>query len=183
MSERDNSNYEELEKLAERYKSGSSSFEPIRISQDSLEDKIKEVKEKKAWDDYKEDMARFRQEQTVKVEAKTKKKEKSNKASSIKERLMGTLGFFGVLIYFLVRVIICILPFVMIGGNFFITFLLLAINSLVPFASAVFWIWGLIGAIKGVQDIWAIIYYIAFAIIWIPFYISTIVSFINDKRK
>lgn len=94
----------------------------------------------------------------------------------MKEKLVGIFGGFGMVLFFITRLIIAILPFVMIGGNFFVTLLLISINSLVPFASAVFWIWGLVCAIKGVQDIWAIIYYIVFVVVWIPFYISTIVS-------
>lgn len=100
---------------------------------------------------------------------------------TFKEKLSNALGAFGTVLYFLIRLIISILPFVMIGGNFFLTLLLISINTFVPFASAVFWIWGLVCAIKGVQDIWAIIYYIAFVLIWIPFFISTIVSIFSKE--
>ena len=99
----------------------------------------------------------------------------------MKEKLISSLGSFGGILYFIIRMIISILPFVMIGGNFFLTLLLISINTFVPFASAVFWILGLVCAIKGVQDIWAIIYYVAFALIWIPFFISTIVSMFSKK--
>jgi flagellar biosynthesis GTPase FlhF len=107
------------------------------------------------------------------------KVDKSNKIikSTLKENLAETLGTFGIILYFVSSWIIYILPFVMIGGNFFLTLLLIAVNAFVPFASAIFWIWGLVCAIKGVQDIWAIIYYIVFVVVWIPFYISTITSF------
>jgi hypothetical protein len=101
--------------------------------------------------------------------------------TTFKEKLSNALGTFGTVLYFLIRLIISILPFVMIGGNFFLTLLLISINTFVPFASAVFWIWGLVCAIKGVQDIWAIIYYIAFVLIWIPFFISKIVSIFSKE--
>ncbi len=100
---------------------------------------------------------------------------------TFKEKILNSLGAFGVVFLFIIRVIVAILPFVMIGGNFFLTLILISINSFVPFASAVFWIWGLISAIKGVQDVWAIIYYIAFVLIWIPFFISTIVSMFSKE--
>ena len=100
---------------------------------------------------------------------------------TFKERIANSLGAFGVVLYFVIRIIIAILPFVMIGGNFFLTLFLISINTFVPFASVVFWIWGLVCAIKGVQDIWAIIYYIAFVLIWIPFFISTIVSMFSKE--
>ena len=100
---------------------------------------------------------------------------------SFKERIVNSLGVFGTVLLLLIRLIVSILPFVMIGGNFFVTLLLISINAFVPVASAVFWIWGLVCAIQGVQDIWAIIYYIAFVVIWIPFYISLIVSTFSKK--
>lgn len=95
---------------------------------------------------------------------------------TLKEKFFDSLGLFGVVLYILIRTIIAVLPFVMIGGNFFLTLLLISINTFVPFASAVFWIWGLVCAIKGVQDIWAIMFYIAFVLIWIPFYIKAIAA-------
>lgn len=101
--------------------------------------------------------------------------------NSIKEKLEGLLGGFGAVLFFLVRILISVLPFVMIGGNFFLTLLLMAINTFVPFASVVFWIWGLICAIQGTQDIFAIIYYIVFAVVWVPFYTSTIISAFSKK--
>ena len=100
---------------------------------------------------------------------------------TFKEKNSSALGVFGVVLYFIIRIVVAILPFVMIGGSFFLTLLLISINTFVPFASAVFWIWGLVCAIKGVQDIWAIMYYIAFALIWIPFFISTIVSMFSKE--
>lgn len=96
--------------------------------------------------------------------------------NSFKNKLSDSLGAFGIILYYLVSVIVYILPFIMIGGGFWFSFILITINSLVPFATIVFWIWGLIAAIKGPQDIWAIAYYVAFAVIWLPFYISSITS-------
>lgn len=100
----------------------------------------------------------------------------------MKEKLINTLGPFGGILSYIILAVISILPFVMIGGNFFVSLILILINTLVPFASAIFWIWGLVCAIQGVQDIWAIIYYITFVVVWIPFYISTIVSVFSNKE-
>ena len=96
--------------------------------------------------------------------------------TSMKEKFVNALGGFGIILFFAIRLIISILPFVMIGGNFFLTLILIGINTFVPFASVVFWIWGLVCAIKGVQDFFAILYYIAFVVIWLPFFISTVIS-------
>ena len=99
----------------------------------------------------------------------------------MKEKLINALGAFGGILFFIIQTIVSVLPFVMIGGNFFVTLLLISINTFVPFASAIFWIWGFVCAIQGTQDIWAIIYYITFVVVWIPFYISTIVSMFSKE--
>lgn len=101
---------------------------------------------------------------------------------TFKEKVLGMLGGFGVICFYLLRILIAVLPFVMIGGNFFLTLLLITINYWVPLTSVVFWVWGLVCAIQGVQDIWAILFYIIFIAIWIPFFISTIIS-VFQKRK
>ena len=99
--------------------------------------------------------------------------------NSIKEKMIGTLGAFGFILYYIISILVCILPFVMIDLNFILTFVLIVINYLFPLSSIIFWIWGLVGAINGPQDIFAIIYYICFAILWLPFFISILTSLIR----
>lgn len=99
--------------------------------------------------------------------------------TSIKDYLTFTSG----ILYYIVSLFVSILPFVMIGANFFVNLLLIGINMFFPLSSIIFWIWGLICAINGVQDVWAIIYYILFVIIWIPFYISIIIDTIKSFKK
>lgn len=100
---------------------------------------------------------------------------------TFKEKAIDTLGGFGFVLYFLIRLMIAVLPFVMIGGNFFLTLLLASINYFIPITSVVFWIWGLVCAIQGVQDVWAIMFYIAFVVVWIPFLVSTTISMFSKK--
>lgn len=107
----------------------------------------------------------------------------SNQTNSVKERLLSSLGCGWILLYYLVRIIVAVLPFLMIDANFFVNVLLIGINMLVPFASVFFWIWGLVCAVNGIQDVWAILYYIVFVVVWIPFYINLIVSFISDRKR
>ena len=121
------------------------------------------------------------QKAIIKQEKAERKEAHQKRISLFKDKLTNTFGVFGIIIYILIQAIVYILPFVMIGGNFFLTLLLLGINSLIPFASAVFWIWGLVCAINGIQDIWAIMYYIVFVVVWIPYYINLITSFIRRK--
>ena len=107
----------------------------------------------------------------------------SEEKMTLKEKIINTLGAFGIVLYFLVQLTVAILPFVMIVGGFFLSFILIFVNYWLPITSVVFWIWGLVCAIKGVQDIWAIMYYIAFVVIWIPFFVSTILSIFSKRRR
>lgn len=109
------------------------------------------------------------------------KQEEQNEESSTKEKVLGSLSCFGVIMFFLIRLIVSVLPFIMIDGSFFVTFLLIGIQMFLPFTTAIFWIWGLVCAINGIQDVFAIVYYIVFVVVWIPFYISTITSFFKNK--
>ena len=132
--------------------------EPLQINKDSLHSQIREYEESE------------------------QQKEKNEARKNMKDKLIDAFGTVGIVFYYIVRLVIPILPFVMIGGNFFLNLFLIAINTLVPLASVVFWIWGLICAIKGVQDIFAIIYYIVFVGIWIPFYLEIVISLFSKKQ-
>lgn len=115
------------------------------------------------------------------TDAQDTEKQKPKQKSSVKEKLVSALGAFGGILYFVIRTIVAVLPFVMIGGGFWFSFLLISLNAFFPFASIVFWIWGLVCAIKGVQDVFAIIYYVAFAVLWMPFYINLALSLLKGE--
>jgi hypothetical protein len=101
--------------------------------------------------------------------------EKAQK-ESLKDRFQGALGFLGIVLYYLIRIFIAILPFVMIDANFIVTLILISVETFIPLTSIVFWIWGFVCAIMGKQDFLAIMYYIVFAVAWLPFYIQIIKS-------
>lgn len=95
----------------------------------------------------------------------------------MKEKLESSLGTFGAVIFYIFRLVASLLPFVMIGAPFLISLLLIFIAQVVPFATPVFWIWGLFCAIRGTQDIWAFTYYALFLIFFLPLIINVIKSF------
>lgn len=99
----------------------------------------------------------------------------------MKEKLQSALGGFGLIIWYVISTIIYIIPFVMIGASFWLNIVFFGIIQLFPPASIVFWIWGLICAINGVQDIWAIVYYVLFVIGFMPFFIWIISSLFSKK--
>lgn len=97
----------------------------------------------------------------------------------MKEKLTNALGVFGVVLFYLLRLVIAVLPFLMIDCNFIVTFLIVLLCQFIPLLDIIIWIWGLISAFLGPQDVFAIIYYIAFAILFVPFFISLIKSLLN----
>ena len=104
----------------------------------------------------------------------------------MKQKLSDLLGSFGVILYFIISITVSVMPFVMIGLPFWINLLFFTILQFFPGLSIVFWVWGLIAGIKGVQDLWAIIYYILFAVMFLPFFISVIldsIPFLGKKKS
>lgn len=99
----------------------------------------------------------------------------------MKEKLLDALGIFGGIIWFLILGLIAFLPLAMIGGSFWLNLLLFSIVFFFPASSGVFWIWGLVCAIKGPQDVWAIIYYVLFAILFLPFVLSILKGFFKKN--
>lgn len=101
----------------------------------------------------------------------------------MKEKLLNTLGALGVILWFIVSALVRVLPFVMIGGSFWLTLLLIIIAYFIPTSSIVFWSWGLVCAIQGPQDVWAIIYYVLFVILFIPFFIDAVCKLIEKLSR
>lgn len=96
------------------------------------------------------------------------------KRYSVKEKLINALGAAGGILWFILSSFVYILPILMIGKGFWLNLLFFGIMQIFPASSIVFWVWGLVGAITGPQDIFAIIYYVVFAVAFIPFFINII---------
>lgn len=97
----------------------------------------------------------------------------------MKEKLLNAFGTFGGILWFIVSALVYVLPFVMIGGSFWLNLLLFGIVYFIPSSSIIFWVWGLVCAIQGQQDVWAIVYYIIFAVAFIPFFVSIIADLLG----
>lgn len=101
----------------------------------------------------------------------------------MKEKLIDKLGTLGVVLYFVFTLAVAVMPFVMIDASFLVTLILIFIAQAFPITSIVFWIWGLLCAINGVQDIWAIAYYVMFAVMFLPFIGSIILDLFQGKNR
>ena len=100
----------------------------------------------------------------------------------MKDKLMNALGTVGFGLWYLVSLLVAVMPLVMIDAPFLLNLTLLAIALFVPATSGVFWVWGLVCAIRGPQDIIAVVYYVLFVIMFLPFFISTVLNLFR-KRK
>lgn len=92
------------------------------------------------------------------------------------------LGGAGAVIYYIATVIVSALPALFITGSWFWRFIIFLVQSLFPPASGVFWIWGLIKAIMGQQDTFAYIYYVVSVVVFLPYFIVTIINFISSIK-
>ena len=87
----------------------------------------------------------------------------------LKDFLLTSLGTFGILLFYAISLFLTIYPLIMFEMSWWLYMILVLIVQLVivniPFGIEVLWIIGLIGAISGEQDIFAVIYYVLFALI------------------
>lgn len=95
----------------------------------------------------------------------------------MKERLINSFGILGGIFFYSLSAFVFVFPLVMINASFWLNLLLLSIMFFFRPSSLIFWVWGLICAFKGPQDAWAIIYYILFALFFIPFFFDILRSF------
>lgn len=102
--------------------------------------------------------------------------------TNIKDKLIKALGSAGLILWYLISLLIAIMPLVMIDASFWLNLLLLAVVLFIPSTSGIFWVWGLVCAIRGPQDVFSIIYYALFVIMFLPYYISSVLNLFN-KRK
>lgn len=98
----------------------------------------------------------------------------------MKEKFLSALGNFGLILYYIIRLSVSILPLVMIDANFVLSFLFCVIMNVIPLASPVFWVWGLVCAVSGTQDWMAIVYYICFGIIFLPFIVDLLLPLFSS---
>ena len=99
---------------------------------------------------------------------------------SLKEKMSDTFGTVGLILYLIIGLAVPVLPFVMINLPFWLSLIAIAFCYFVPVSSVIFWVWGLICTIQGPQDIWAILYYIACVVLFLPSFISTVLDTIDS---
>lgn len=103
---------------------------------------------------------------------------------TLKEKLTGALGTFGFVLFLLIQIFVSVLPLVMIPAKgFLIRFLIFSVMYFLPITDVIFWVWGLVCAIGGVQDWLAILYYVCFAVLFLPTFISALLSLIDRLKN
>lgn len=103
----------------------------------------------------------------------------------IKDFLFGTLGIVGIIFYYALGLFVSLYPLWMFNLPFWLYMvlgLLILLLEKIPLFNQAVWIVGLFGAISGEQDIFAIIYYIGFAIIMGTTIIKLALSFFGKRR-
>lgn len=85
--------------------------------------------------------------------------------------------------YYIISVLIAVLPICLISKSFWISLLFFWIIQIFPVSSVIFWIWGLFVTLKGPQDFIAIIYYVLFVLLFIPFIFGIIHDLFGSASK
>ena len=93
--------------------------------------------------------------------------------------LLTSLGTFGFVLFYAIVIFATVYPLIMFEMPWWLYIILALVVQLIvvniPFGLEVLWIIGLIGAISGKQDIFAVIYYILFVLI----IGSTVIKFVK----
>lgn len=100
----------------------------------------------------------------------------------IKEFLANSLGVVGFILFLLISAVLYYFPFLYIDVHFLLLLLFGVILYIFPPTSVIFWVWGLIEVINHFSGFAAIIYYIIFAIAWVPFFISMIRDIVTEMQ-
>lgn len=101
----------------------------------------------------------------------------------MKEKLFNALGVVGTVLYYIISVLIAVLPICMISKSFWTSLLFFWIIQIFPVSSVIFWVWGLVVTFQGPQDFIAIIYYVLFVLLFIPFIIGIILDLFGRTSK
>lgn len=96
--------------------------------------------------------------------------------NSIKDRIIGTLGAFGFILWYFISIVAIIAPLIILQLPVWIDLILIFALFFLPIPEFPLWIWALVVAIQGPQDWIAITYYVLFAIMELPLFINFISS-------
>lgn len=96
---------------------------------------------------------------------------------------MNKLGVAGLILFYIILLIVSFMPLLAlpIGGILFFVFA--ALMYFIPASSVFFWVWGLIYVLGGRQDAFAIIYYVCFAIVFMPVFLDASVRLYEKYFK
>lgn len=101
--------------------------------------------------------------------------------SRLRQKLSDSFGFFGIILYYVISLAIVSLPMVVFWDPVFLSFLYFIGYWIFPPISGIFWVCGLFRVISGQQGTFSLIYYIAFAVIFLPFFVAFLRSLFSNN--
>jgi hypothetical protein len=106
---------------------------------------------------------------------------------NLKEKLTNALGTFGGILFYIILLAVLVFPVGIVSSyydlSWWANWLLLFGSMWSSFIGFIVWVVGLIATIKGPQDTFAIIYYIAFAVVNLSHYLIFIIGWIVSLFK
>ena len=86
----------------------------------------------------------------------------------IKDRLLGSLGFFGYILFYGITMVFSFAPLFVLPFPFLVNLILFFVMSFFAVTGTIInialWIWALVVTINSPQDVFSIIYYVLFAV-------------------
>lgn len=85
----------------------------------------------------------------------------------LKEKLFNSIGFVGFIIYYLIALLLTVMPLVILDLSFWLDLIIAAAVLAIPFLGSIvklgIYVWALVIAVKSPVDFWIILFYISFA--------------------
>lgn len=101
--------------------------------------------------------------------------------SKLRQKLSSAFGIFGSILYFVISLAIVSLPMVVFWDSVVLSFLYFFGYWIFPPISGIFWVWGLFRVISGQQGTFSLIYYIAFVVMFLPFFVAFLRSLFSNN--
>ena len=105
----------------------------------------------------------------------------------LKDKLVGALGGFGYVIFYIVALLLTFAPLVSLNLPFLVRLLVIAAVLMLPFVGElilfILWVWAFIVELRTPIDTWSIIFFVAAAVYIFTFLLPILIALFSHKKS
>lgn len=95
------------------------------------------------------------------------------------EKLKDILGGFGIVLYYIISIAVAIIPVAAIGFDWWLSFIIFFVMTLIPYVNIIFWIWAIVVVFNGTHHLNGVGYTL-FWIVFVLFLLQTVMNMISS---